>query len=238
MALTKSSTERVEMRRPHAGDRQWLCADEARYANQEDGLTGQRRRRAEHFGCSVVHREPLANSLNGPLKPQPTTIFPAAAGRLGMAARIAVPAATVLSSSRLRERELLRLRPRRSSSSSSSRRERAARAWPSESPNQPPRPRPRPRSSSSSRLRDRERPPRRSSSSSQRSWAAREWPSESPNQPQPRPSAAKSVLNVIGTNWDKFSKQEISDLKTNDEQVTQIVAKYGIEKVTAQARPT
>jgi hypothetical protein len=32
-------------------------SNEARYADHEDGLAGQRPRRAESFGCSVVHRE-------------------------------------------------------------------------------------------------------------------------------------------------------------------------------------
>jgi hypothetical protein len=42
------------------------------------------------------------------------------------------------------------------------------------------------------------------------------------------------MLNDIGTKWRKFSKQEISDLKTNDDLVTLVVAKYGVEKGAAQ----
>ena len=51
-----------------------------------------------------------------------------------------------------------------------------------------------------------------------------------------RPSnpARDTLLGDIGNKWDKFSKQELSALKTNDELVTQVVAKYGIEKITAQ----
>ena len=42
------------------------------------------------------------------------------------------------------------------------------------------------------------------------------------------------VLNEIGTKWNKFSKQELSALKTNDELVTQVAAKYGIKQPDAQ----
>lgn len=47
-------------------------------------------------------------------------------------------------------------------------------------------------------------------------------------------SDRNDVLNAIGAKWSKFSKQELSDLKTNDELVTLIVAKYGVEKIAAQ----
>ncbi len=47
-------------------------------------------------------------------------------------------------------------------------------------------------------------------------------------------SDRNDVLNAIGSKWSRFSKQELSDLKTNDELVTQVVAKYGVEKVAAQ----
>jgi len=47
-------------------------------------------------------------------------------------------------------------------------------------------------------------------------------------------SDRNDVLNAIGAKWSKFSKQELSDLKTNDELVTQVVAKYGVEKIAAQ----
>jgi hypothetical protein len=51
-----------------------------------------------------------------------------------------------------------------------------------------------------------------------------------------RPSnpARDTLLGDIGNKWNKFSKQELSALKTNDELVTQVVAKYGIEKIAAQ----
>jgi hypothetical protein len=43
------------------------------------------------------------------------------------------------------------------------------------------------------------------------------------------------VLNAIGSKWGKFSKQELSVLKTNDELVSQVVRKYGLEKSAAQS---
>jgi hypothetical protein len=43
------------------------------------------------------------------------------------------------------------------------------------------------------------------------------------------------VLNAIGRKWGKFSKQELSVLKTNDELVGQVVRKYGMEKSAAQS---
>jgi hypothetical protein len=51
-----------------------------------------------------------------------------------------------------------------------------------------------------------------------------------------RPSnpARDILLGEIGKKWEKFSKQDLSALKTNDELVTQVVAKYGIEKIAAQ----
>jgi hypothetical protein len=42
------------------------------------------------------------------------------------------------------------------------------------------------------------------------------------------------VLNAIGTKWGKFSTQELSVLKTNEELVSQVVRKYGVEKIAAQ----
>jgi hypothetical protein len=43
------------------------------------------------------------------------------------------------------------------------------------------------------------------------------------------------VLKDIGTKWDKFSEQDLSALKGKDDLVTQVVAKYGIEKAQAQS---
>jgi hypothetical protein len=46
----------------------------------------------------------------------------------------------------------------------------------------------------------------------------------------------QDVLNEIGVKWNKFSKQELSALKSNDELVGQIVTKYGVEKGAAQSQ--
>jgi hypothetical protein len=43
-----------------------------------------------------------------------------------------------------------------------------------------------------------------------------------------------ALLGEIGGKWNKFSKQELSDLKNSDDLVTQVVAKYGLEKDVAQ----
>jgi hypothetical protein len=42
------------------------------------------------------------------------------------------------------------------------------------------------------------------------------------------------VLKEIGAKWDKFSAQDLSALKGKDDLVTQVVAKYGLEKGQAQ----
>jgi division protein CdvB (Snf7/Vps24/ESCRT-III family) len=46
--------------------------------------------------------------------------------------------------------------------------------------------------------------------------------------------AKQVVLKEIGTKWSKFSEQELSALKDRDDLVTQVVAKYGLEKSQAQ----
>jgi hypothetical protein len=51
------------------------------------------------------------------------------------------------------------------------------------------------------------------------------------------PTAAESkqiVLKEIGSKWNKFSEQDLSALKDSDDLVTQVVAKYGLDKVQAQ----
>ena len=42
------------------------------------------------------------------------------------------------------------------------------------------------------------------------------------------------VLKEIGTKWNKFSEQDLSAFKNKDDVVTQVVAKYGLDKVQAQ----
>jgi len=51
------------------------------------------------------------------------------------------------------------------------------------------------------------------------------------------PSAAETkqiVLKEIGAKWSKFSEPELSSLKDKDDLVSQVVAKYGLEKSQAQ----
>ena len=46
--------------------------------------------------------------------------------------------------------------------------------------------------------------------------------------------AKKILLNDIGAKWSKFSEQELGALKNKDDLITQVVAKYSIEKAQAQ----
>ena len=49
------------------------------------------------------------------------------------------------------------------------------------------------------------------------------------------PAEAKQILlKDIGAKWGKFSEQELGALKNKDDLVTQVVAKYSIDKVQAQ----
>ena len=41
------------------------------------------------------------------------------------------------------------------------------------------------------------------------------------------------VLKEIGAKWNKFSEQDLSAFKNKDDVVTQVVAKYGLDKVQA-----
>jgi hypothetical protein len=61
------------------------------------------------------------------------------------------------------------------------------------------------------------------------------------NQAPTNPTAGKSatetkqiVLKEIGAKWSKFSEKELSALTGKDDLVTQVVAKYGLEKPQAQ----
>jgi hypothetical protein len=47
-------------------------------------------------------------------------------------------------------------------------------------------------------------------------------------------TARDATLGEIGTKWSKLSKQELSALETDDEPVTRVVVKHGIEKIAAQ----
>ena len=50
------------------------------------------------------------------------------------------------------------------------------------------------------------------------------------------PAEAKQILlKDISSRWGKFSEQELDALKSTDDLVTQIVAKYSINKAKAQS---
>lgn len=42
------------------------------------------------------------------------------------------------------------------------------------------------------------------------------------------------LLKDIGAKWNKFSEQELGALKNRDDLVTQVVAKYSLDKAQAQ----
>jgi hypothetical protein len=44
----------------------------------------------------------------------------------------------------------------------------------------------------------------------------------------------QTVCNEIRSKWGKFSDQDLSALKDNDDLVTQLAAKYGLDKAQAQ----
>jgi hypothetical protein len=46
--------------------------------------------------------------------------------------------------------------------------------------------------------------------------------------------AKQILLKDIGAKWGKFSQQELGALKSKDDLVTQVVAKYSIDKAQAQ----
>jgi hypothetical protein len=52
--------------------------------------------------------------------------------------------------------------------------------------------------------------------------------------PEMTAETKKIVLKEIGSKWGKFSEQDLSALKGNDDLVNQVVAKYGLEKAQAQ----
>lgn len=54
------------------------------------------------------------------------------------------------------------------------------------------------------------------------------------NSETPAAEMKQTVHNEIRAKWGKFSEQELTGLKGNDDLVTQIVAKYGTEKMQAQ----
>ena len=48
------------------------------------------------------------------------------------------------------------------------------------------------------------------------------------------PDAMKMIQKEIKAKWDKFSDEELTSLKSRDDLVTQVVAKYGFERPQAQ----
>lgn len=58
-----------------------------------------------------------------------------------------------------------------------------------------------------------------------------------PNAAQPTPMQSKPdeklLRTEIGNKWGKFTTQELTDLKSSDDLVTQLVAKYGLAKDAA-----
>jgi len=48
------------------------------------------------------------------------------------------------------------------------------------------------------------------------------------------PEIKQALLKDIRVKWDKFTELELSGLKSNDDLVRQVVAKYGLEKAQAQ----
>jgi hypothetical protein len=52
--------------------------------------------------------------------------------------------------------------------------------------------------------------------------------------PETATETRQIVLKEIGAKWNKFSEQDLSSLKSNDDLVTQVVAKYGLEKGQVQ----
>jgi hypothetical protein len=48
------------------------------------------------------------------------------------------------------------------------------------------------------------------------------------------PETKQILLKDIGAKWGKFSEQELGALKNRDDLVTQVVAKYSIDKAQAQ----
>lgn len=62
-------------------------------------------------------------------------------------------------------------------------------------------------------------------------------PNTAATQPKTVASPAESkqiMLKEIGVKWNKFSTQELGALKSKDDLVTQVVAKYSLDKVQAQ----
>jgi hypothetical protein len=59
-------------------------------------------------------------------------------------------------------------------------------------------------------------------------------PNAAASKPDTAAETKQIILKEIGAKWGKFSEQDLSALKSKDDVVTQVVAKYGLEKAQAQ----
>lgn len=60
-------------------------------------------------------------------------------------------------------------------------------------------------------------------------------PANAPRTQEHAPAVARqALLKDIRLKWGKFSEQELTDLKSNDDLVTQLAAKYSMDKAAAQ----
>lgn len=48
------------------------------------------------------------------------------------------------------------------------------------------------------------------------------------------PANKQKLLKDIRVKWAKFTEQEVNNLKSNDDLVSQVVAKYGLDKAQVQ----
>jgi hypothetical protein len=56
----------------------------------------------------------------------------------------------------------------------------------------------------------------------------------SAKRPETAAETKQTVLKEIRAKWSKFSEQDVSSLKGNNDLVAQLAAKYGLEKAQAQ----
>jgi hypothetical protein len=59
-------------------------------------------------------------------------------------------------------------------------------------------------------------------------------PSTTNHGARPADSERLQILYAVGAKWQKFTKQELDALKTRDQLVAEVVAKYGIDQAGAQ----
>jgi hypothetical protein len=59
----------------------------------------------------------------------------------------------------------------------------------------------------------------------------------SPATPATSAETTQIVLKEVGAKWGKFSEQDLSALKNKDDIVTQVVAKYSLDKAQATSTP-